>query len=201
MVRHASKNHYPYGITPEIFYRKEIMSKPVSKKHGESHADQSGQHESNHKGLTLIVLFCFLGIMPVLIWVSLPETSTYTSVTTSSVLVQTAAAAAGLQICSQNSMTVAVPGAQSAILYQLSPDCSATSPSTTVQILVVGFTSTDAQKAAIEEAQVTYQNWQTTNTAAFMDGYNVIVVQGAPGNQAVQQISTSFIDQGAVRII
>ena len=177
------------------------MSKPISKKHGEVHADQSGQHDSGHKGLPLIILLCFLGIMPVLIWVSLPETNTYTSVTTSSAMVQSAAAAAGLQICSQNGVTVAVPGAQNAVLYQLSPDCSATSPSTTVQILVVGFSSTEAEYAAIAEAQVTYQNWQTTNTAAFMSGYNVIVIQGAPGNQAVQQISNSLIAQGAVRII
>jgi hypothetical protein len=177
------------------------MSKPISKKHGEGHADPSGQHDSGHKGLTLIVLLCFLGIMPVLIWVSLPETSTYTSVTTSSAMVQSAAAAAGLQICSESAITVAVPGAQSAILYQLSPDCSATSSSTTVKILVVGFSSTEAENAAIAEAQVTYQNWQTTNTAAFMDGYNVIVVQGAPGNEAVSMISTSLIEQGAVRII
>lgn len=177
------------------------MSKPISKKHGEIHADQSGHHDSGHKGLTLIILLCFLGIMPVLIWVSLPETSTYTSVTMSSAMVQSAAAAAGLQICSQNAVTVVVPGAQSAVLYQLSPDCSATSPSTIIQILVVGFTSTEAENAAIAEAQVTYQNWQTTNTEAFMSGYNVIVVQGAPGNQAVQQISTSLIEQGAVRII
>lgn len=177
------------------------MSKPISKKHGESHNDSSGQHESSHKGLTIIVLLCFLGIMPVLIWVSLPETSTYTSVTTSSPMIQTAAAAAGLQICSQNAITVDIPGAQSAILYQLSPDCTRTNPSSTVQILVVGFSSTDAQNAAIAEAQATHQNWQTTNTAAFMSGYNVIVVQGAPGNQAVQQVSTSLIEQGAVRIL
>jgi hypothetical protein len=177
------------------------MSKPISKKHGEVHADQSGTSEKSHKGLTLIVLLCFLGIMPVLIWVSLPETSTYTSVTTSSPMVQTAAAAAGLQICSQNAITVDIPGAQSAILYQLSPDCSTTSASTTVQILVVGFTSTDAQNAAIAEAQATNENWQATNTAAFMSGYNVIVVQGAPGNEAVQQISASLIEQGAVRIL
>ncbi len=177
------------------------MSKPISKKHGEGHADPSGQHDSGHKGLTLIVLLCFLGIMPILIWVSLPETSTYTTVTKSSSMVQSAAAAAGLQICSQNAITVTVPGSQSAVLYQLSPDCSATSSSTTVQILVVGFSSTDAQNAAIAKAQVTYQNWQTTNTAAFTSGYNVIVVQGAPGNQAVQEISTSLIEQGAVRII
>ena len=176
------------------------MSKPIRKKHAESHTDSSGS-ESSHKGLTIIVLLCFLGIMPVLIWVSLPETSTYTSVTTSSPMVQTAAATAGLQICSQNAISVDVPGAQSAILYQLSPDCTETSPSSAVQILVVGFSSTDAQNAAIAEAQATHQNWQTTNTAAFTSGYTVIVVQGAPGNQAVQQISASLIEQGAVRIL
>ena len=177
------------------------MSKPISKKHGEMPEDTAGQSGSGHRGLTILVLLCLLGIMPVLVWVSLPETSTYTSVTTSSPMVQTAAAAAGLQICSQNAITVDVPGAQNAVLYQLSPDCAKTSPATTVQILVVGFSSTDAQNSAIAEAQVTHQNWQTTNTEAFTSGYNVIVVQGAPANQAVQQIGDSLVEQGAVRII
>ncbi len=116
-------------------------------------------------------------------------------------MVQTAAAAAGLQICSQDAITVDVPGAQNAVLYTLSPDCANPSSSTTVQILTVGFASTDAQNAAIEEAQVTHQNWQTTNTEAYTSGYNVIVVQGAPANQAVQQIGASLIEQGAVRIV
>jgi hypothetical protein len=186
---------------PDTMLEEYSMSKPISKKHGEMPADNPGQSGSGHKGLAILILLCFLGIMPVLIWASLPETSTYTSVTTSSPMVQTAATAAGLQICSQNAITVDVPGAQNAVLYQLSPDCSHTSPSTTVQILVVGFSSTDAQNAAIEEAQVTNQNWQTTNTEAFTSGYNVIVVQGAPGNQAVQQVGDSLIEQGAVRII
>jgi len=177
------------------------MSKPISKKNGDSHSSQSYTSESGHKGLVIIVLLCFLGIMPILIWVSVPETSPYTTVTTSNAMVQSAAASAGLQICAQNAVNVVVPGAQSAVLYQLSPNCSIQMPSTTVQVLVIGFSSIDAQNAAIAEAQVTHKNWQATNTAAFTSGYNVIVVQGAPGNQAVQDISTSLIDQGAVRII
>lgn len=173
----------------------------MSKKHSGGHAAEHAKPASNHKGLILIVLFCFLGIMPILLWATLPETSTYTSVTTSSVLVDRAAASAGLQICSSGAVTVNVPGAQSAVLYQLSPACSAPAPETTVQILVVGFTSTEAQNAAIATAQNTHKNWQATNTEAFTSGYNVIVVQGAPGNTAVQQIGSSLIEQGAVRII
>jgi hypothetical protein len=177
------------------------MSKSISKKNGDRHGSRSGSSESGHKGLVIIVLLCFLGIMPILIWVSIPETSPYTTVTTSNAMIQSAAAAAGLQICAQNAVNVEVQGAQNAVLYQLSPDCSIQMPSTTVQVLVIGFSSTDAQNAAIAEAQVTHKNWQSTNTAAFTSGYNVIVVQGSPGNQAVQDISTTLIDQGAVRII
>jgi hypothetical protein len=139
--------------------------------------------------------------MPLLVWVTIPEESTYTSVTTSSPMVQRAAADAGLQICSSNAITVQVPGATNAVLYGLSPSCDSPDPASGVQILVVGFSSTDAQNAAIYQAQVTYQNWRTTNTAAFTSGYNVIVVQGAPGNQDVDEISASLIEQGAVRIL
>ena len=173
----------------------------MSKKNtSESHQGYA-KPESSHKGLSIIIILCFLGIMPVLIWVSLPQTSTYTSVTTASPMVQTAAAAAGLQICSSDNYPVTIPGGQSAVLYKLSPECNAPASATTVQILVVGFTSTDAMNAAMYQAQVTYQNWRTSNTAAFMSGYNVIVVQGAPGNQDVEEIGASLIEQGAVRII
>lgn len=173
----------------------------MSKKHSSGHATSPTQPGSNRKGLTVIIILCFLGIMPVLVWVTLPESSPYTSVTTSSAMVQIAAAAAGLQICSSNVISVKVPGATSAELYQLSPDCSRSIPATTVQILVVGFSNIDAQMSAIETAENTYKNWQTTNTEAFTSGYNVIVIQGAPGNPAVQQIGASLIEQGAVRII
>lgn len=156
---------------------------------------------SNSKALTIIILLCFLGIMPILIWMSIPDTGTYTSVTAASPLVETAAAAAGLQICSSENYPVNVPGGQSAVLYQLSPNCMVQSAGTTVQLLVVGFTSTEAQLAAIATAQDTHRNWQTTNTEAYTSGSNVIVVQGAPDNQAVQQIGASLLEQGAVRII
>jgi len=172
------------------------MSQATSKKH----TDLAGEHSAGNKGLTVIILLCFLGIMPILIWVSLPETSMYNSVTTSSAIVQSSAATAGLQICSQYSVSVEVPGSQNAILYQLSPDCSMATESNTVKIFVIGFDSTEAQMASIAEAQVTYGNWQTTNTAAFMSGTNVVVLYGAPGNEVVEQISASLIKQGAARI-
>jgi hypothetical protein len=178
-----------------------IMSFYMSRKNKPESHQQHEKSESSHKGLSIIIILCFLGIMPVLIWVSLPGTSTYTSVTTASPMVQTAAASAGLQICSSDNYPVTIPGGQSAVLYKLSPECNSPTSSTTVQILVVGFTSTDAMNAAMYQAQVTYQNWRTSNTAAFMSGYTVIVVQGAPGNQDVEEIAASLIEQGAVRII
>jgi hypothetical protein len=165
------------------------------------HTTETSRPTSNSKAFTVIIILCFLGIMPILVWVSIPETSTYTSVTYAEPLVQTAAADAGLQICSSENYPVNVPGGQSAVLYQLSPDCNAPDPATTAQMLVIGFTSTDAQNAAIATAQDTHRNWQTTNTEAFTSGYNVLVIHGAPGDQAVQQIGASLLEQGAVRII
>ncbi len=165
------------------------------------HSPEPAKSASNSKAVTVIIILCFLGIMPVLIWMTLPETSTYTSVTSAEPLVETAAADAGLQICSSENYPVNVPGGQSAVLYQLSPDCSAPDPATTVQILVVGFTSYEAQLAAIATARDTHRNWQTTNTEAYTSGTNVLVVQGAPANQAVQQIGASLIERGAVRVI
>ncbi len=166
------------------------------------HSSEQAKPASNSKAVTVIIILCFLGVMPILLWVSISdETSTYTSVTYAEPLVETAAADAGLQICSSNNYPVNVPGGQSAVLYQLAPNCMVQTAETTVQVLVIGFTSTEAQLAAIATAQDTHRNWQTTNTEAFTSGYNVFVVQGAPGNQAVQQIGASLLEQGAVRVI
>jgi hypothetical protein len=173
----------------------------MSKKNKPELHQGHAKSQSSSKAITVIIILGFLGFMPILLWVTLPESSPYTTVTSSSAMVQTAAADVGLQICSSNAITVKVPGATSAVLYQLSPDCSRSSSATTVQILVVGFSSTDAQTSAISMAENTYKNWQTTNTEAFTSRYNVIVVQGAPGNTAVQQISASLLEHGAVRII
>lgn len=157
---------------------------------------------SNSKAISVIIILCFLGIMPILLWMSIPaDSSSQTSASAASPLVETAAAAAGMQVCSADNYPVNVPGGQSAILYKLSPDCNVQNPVATVQVLVIGFINTDAQLAAIAVAQETYKNWQTTNTEAYTSGASVIVVQGAPGNQAVQQIGASLIEQGAVRII
>lgn len=161
----------------------------------------SKKSESSNKAFTIIIILCFLGVMPVLIWISLPDSSSHTSVSSTSPMVESAAAAAGLLICSQENYPADVPGGQSAILYQLSPDCSSPSSSNSVKVLVVGFTGTEAMNAAIATAQNTYQNWRTLNTEVFTSGYSVLVVQGAPGNEDVQQIGASFTEDGASQVI
>lgn len=171
-----------------------------TKKKPVSHQEQE-KPESSRKTITVIILLCFLGIMPLLVWGTLPESSPYTSVTSSSAMVTTAAAAAGMQICSSDAITVNVPGATSAVLYTLAPSCESPDPASVVKFLVLGFSSTDAQYAVIADAQDTHKNWQVTNTEAYTSGYTVMVIQGAPGNAAVQQIGASLIDQGAVRIV
>jgi len=166
----------------------------------ESH-QESKKSESSNKGVAIIIILCFLGVMPILIWASLPDTSSHTSASTASPLVESAAAAAGLQICSSENYPVNVPGGQSAILYQLSPACTTPTTATTVKVLVVGFSSSEAMNSALAIAQNTYQNWKTLNTEVFTSGYSVLVVQGAPGNEDVQQIGASFIEDGAVQVI
>mgnify|MGYP006886001797 FL=1 len=177
-------------------------SRCIMSKKNKSESDQgSKKSESSNKAFTIIIILCFIGVMPILIWVSLPDSSSHTSVSTASPMVESAAAAAGLQICTQENYPVNVPGGQSAILYQLSPDCGALPSSTTVKVLVVGFTSTEAMNAAIATARNTYQNWKTLNTEVYTSGDNVLVVQGAPGNEDVQQIGASFEGDGAVQVI
>ncbi|MDD1709953.1 MAG: hypothetical protein LUQ37_03475 [Methanoregulaceae archaeon] len=173
----------------------------MSKKTNPESHQESKKSESSNKSVTIIIILCFLGIMPILIWASIPDSSSHTAASTASPMVESAAVAAGLQICSSENYPVNVPGGESAILYQLSPDCSVPTDATTVKVLVIGFTSTEAMNAAIATAQNTYQNWKTLNTAVFTSGSSVLIVQGAPGNEDVQQIGASLIEQGAVQVI
>jgi hypothetical protein len=157
--------------------------------------------ESSSKAVTVLIILCFLGILPVLVWATLPASSPYTSVTTSSAMVQTAAAASGMQICSSAGVTVQAPGATNAVLYRLSPSCGSSNPATIMQVLVVGFSSTDAQNAAISTAQRTYTSSPALDLEGFSSAYNVILVQGSPENPGVQQFGDSLKAQGATQII
>jgi hypothetical protein len=170
-------------------------------KTGNEQVRGEARHRSPRNAITVILVVCLLGIMPVLLWVTLPESAPYPSVTASYAPIPTAAAAAGLQICSSDAISVHVPGAAGAVLYRLSPDCSFPDSETTVQVLVIGFSSIEAMNSAIHEAQVTYKDWPAINTAGFYTGTSVFLIQGAPRTPAVLQISTSFTEQGAVRII
>ncbi len=173
----------------------------MSKKNKPESTQESVKSGSSNKAFSIIIILCFLGIMPILIWASIPDSSSQTAASTASPMVESAATAAGLQICSSENYPVNVPGGQSAILYQLSPSCGALITATTVKVLVVGFSSAEAMNAAIASAQNTYQNWKTLNTEVYTSGYSVLVVQGAPGNEDVQQIGDSFSEDGAVQII
>lgn len=173
----------------------------MSKKTNPESYQDTKKSESSNKAVTIIILLCFLGIMPILIWASLPDTSSQTAASAASPMVESAAAAAGLQICSSENYPVNVPGGQSAILYQLSPNCNSPTTATTVKVLVVGFTSAEAMNSALAVAENTYQNWKTLNTEVFTSGYSVLVVQGSPGNEDVQQMGASLKEQGAVQVI
>lgn len=116
-------------------------------------------------------------------------------------MVDIAAYNAGLETCSSNPITVNVAGATSAVLYTLSPSCASRNPASDTQVLVVGFSNTNAQMTALADAQATHSNWKVQNTEAYITGSTVLVVQGSPGNTEVQEIGASFIDQGAMRVV
>ncbi len=173
----------------------------MSKKTTPEQHQESKKSESSSKGIALVIIFCFLGLMPILIWTTLPDSSSQTAASIVSPMVESAVAAAGLQICSSENYPVNVPGGESAILYQISPNCAVSTTATTVKVLVVGFSNGEAMYSALAIAQNTYQNWKTLNTEVFTSGNSILVVQGAPGNDDVQQIGASFVQDGAVQVI
>jgi len=175
------------------------MTKQFAGEHKSTQAEQSSSGRAGGIGL-IIIIFCFLGIMPLLVWWSIPPTSTYSTVTDASSYVATAAADTGLQICTQNNVILDYPGVQNAAKYNLSPDCETANAANTVQMYVIGFSSSEAQANAIYTVQDTNKNWQLTNTEAYTEATNVIVVTGPPGDPAVQEIGDSLEAQGAQQI-
>ncbi len=173
----------------------------MSKKAKHKPPQEQKNQGSISKGAAVIVILGFIGIMPLLVWGTLPESSPYTSVTTSSAMVQTAAYEAGLEICSSNIVTVNAPGATSAVLSDLSRNCGPSGSQPTAQVLTVGFSSTEAMNSAISSAMQTYNNKGGTNLQAFTSGYNVILLKGSPTDPAVQKMASSFIDQDATQIL
>ncbi|HOP67892.1 MAG TPA: hypothetical protein PLM96_04410 [Methanoregulaceae archaeon] len=153
------------------------------------------------KVAAVLIILCFLGIMPILVWTTLPESSPYVSVRTGSDMVQTAAASAGMEVCSSDPVSVKISGVTSAMLYLLSSRCSSPDQNDRVEVLALGFSDTDAMRAAISEAQMVTRSWQTLNTAAFMSGETLFVIKGSSRSEAVSEIGTSLIGQGAVRIL
>jgi hypothetical protein len=175
------------------------MTKQFAGEHKSTQAEQSSSGRAGGIGL-IIIIFCFLGIIPLLVWWSIPPTSTYSTVTDASSYVATAAADTGLQICTQNNVILDYPGVQNAAKYNLSPDCETANAANTVQMYVIGFSSSEAQANAIYTVQDTNKNWQLTNTEAYTEATNVIVVTGPPGDPAVQEIGDSLEAQGAQQI-
>jgi hypothetical protein len=173
------------------------MTKQFAGEHKSTHTEESSSGSKGGSIGLIIIVFCFLGIMPLLIWWSIPPTSTYSTVTDASSYVATAAADTGLQICTQNNVILDYPGVQNAAKYNLSPDCKTANSANTVQMYVIGFSSSQAQANAIYTAKDTNKNWQLTNTEAFTAATNVIVVTGPPGDPAVQEIGDSLEAQGA----
>jgi hypothetical protein len=148
----------------------------------------------------VIIILCFVGIMPVLIWLSIPPTSTYSTVNDASQYVATAAADTDLQICTQNAVVLNYPGVQNAAKYNLSPDCNTATAANTVVMGVIGFSSTEAQANALNIAMNSYKNWRETNTEVYTDATSVIIVTGPPGNTNVQAIGNSLAAQGAEQV-
>jgi hypothetical protein len=179
----------------QVMYDKQAADKQKSK----STEQTSSVARVGRIGL-IIIVFCFLGIMPLLVWWSIPPTSTYATVQDASSYVATASADTGLQICTQNTIILDYTGAQNAAAYNLSPDCKTANNANTIRMFVIGFSSPQAQANAIYTAQDTFKNWQMTNTEVFTAETNVMIVTGPPTDPGVQKIGDSLIAQGAQQI-
>jgi hypothetical protein len=171
----------------------------MTKKHTEKKNEPASASGAGRIVIVIIIL-CFVGIMPVLVWLSIPPTSTYSTVNDASQYVATAAADTNLQICTQNVIVLDYPGVQNAAKYNLSPDCKTATSANTVVMGVIGFSSTDAQANALNPAMNSYKNWRETNTEVYTDATNVIIVTGPPGDTYVQAIGNSLSAQGANQV-
>jgi len=173
----------------------------MSKKHhgekngGEKHAEKS---PSVNKVVVVIIIFCFIGIMPILTLWSIPPYNPPAATSPPPASVVNAAAAAGMKVCSTGPVTYKAPGLETASLYQLSTDCGKVTQGNSVAVLVADFSSVNAMNSAIQVAMAQLANYEAVNFMAFTDGTQVIIVKGSPGNTYVQKIGASLQEQGAV---
>ncbi len=173
----------------------------MSKKHhseknaGEVHAEKS---PSVNKVVAIIIIFCFIGIIPLLTLWSMPPVHPITPTAPPPASVVNAAAAAGMKVCSTGPVTYKSLGIETASLYQLSTDCGKVTQSNSVVVLLVEFSSVSAMNSAVNIALGQLSNYEAVNFIAYTDGTQVIIVKGSPGNTYVQTVGASLQEQGAV---
>ena len=173
----------------------------MSKKHhGEQHPPEKHEEKSPsvNKVVAIIIIFCFIGIMPILTLWSIPPVNPITPTAPPPASVVNAAGAAGMKVCTTGPVTYKNAGIETASLYQLSTDCGKVTQSNSVAVLVVEFSSVTAMNGAISIALSQLSSYEAVNFIAYTDGTQVIIVKGSPGNTYVQKVGASLEEQGAV---
>jgi hypothetical protein len=163
----------------------------------EQHAEKS---PSVNKAVAIIIIFCFIGIIPILTLWSIPPANPPVATSPAPASVMSAASAAGLKICSTGPVTYKAPGLQTASIYQLSSDCGKVTKNNSVFVLVADFSSVNAMNSALRVAMGQLSSYRAVNFMAFTDGTEVIIVAGSPGNTYVQKVGASLQEQGAVEV-
>jgi hypothetical protein len=170
-----------------------MSKKQASEKHEE-------KSPSVNKVVAIIIIFCFIGIMPIVTLWSVPPANPPVATSPPPASVVTAASAAGLSICTTSPVAYRAPGLETASIYQLSTSCGKVTKNNSVFVLVADFSSTNAMNSAIQIAMSQLSNYEAVNFIAFTDGTEVIIVEGVPGNTNVQEMGASLQEQGAVKI-
>ncbi len=151
--------------------------------------------------LTAFIIFCFIGIMPIIVVWSFPPVQTAVLPDSAPGYIVNATGTAGLSICSALLATAEVPGSSEAVLYTLSKDCSQTSGETPVYLLSAEYSDSTGLNAAISMAEAESRRWHAMDVQVFSYQNSLIAVKGSPGDPSAVTTGQALVAEGAQQVV
>lgn len=168
----------------------------MEKEHG---AKSKASHTS--PVLTAFIIFCFIGIMPIIVVWSFPAAQPAVLPDSAPGYIVNATGAAGLSICSAALITPDVRGADQAVLYTLSTDCSQVSDENPVYLLEAEYPDSTSLSGIVSLAEAESRRWHAMDVSVFSYQNTLIAVKGSPDDPSALTTGRALVAEGAQQIV
>lgn len=151
--------------------------------------------------LTAFIIFCFIGIMPIIAVWSFPPVQPAVLPDSAPGYIVNATGVGGLSICSGVLVTPDVRGSSHAVLYRLSKDCSQVSDENPVYLLEAEYSDSTGLNGAVSLAEAESRRWHAMNVQVFSYGNTLIAVKGSAGDPSAVTTGQALVAEGALQIV